>query len=104
MRFINSETKRKRLIFLLFLIPGTPKDVLTYFVGLTNVTLSQFLCITMIARIPSVVSSTFCGQMLADKDYVTAGLVYAVTGAMSVMGYMLYNRILKNRQTKKEGQ
>ena len=56
LRFINSEAKLKRLIFLLFLIPGTPKDLLTYFVGLTNIQLSQFLVISMIARIPSVIS------------------------------------------------
>lgn len=102
LRFINSENKLKRLVFLLFLIPGTPKDVLTYFVGLTDITLSQFLAISLIARIPSVVSSTFCGQMLADRNYVTAGLVYAVTGALSLMGYMLYNRIVKRRQNKRE--
>ena len=102
LRFINSENKLKRLIFLLFLIPGTPKDLLTYFVGLTDITLSQFLSISLIARIPSVISSTVCGQMLADKDYLTAGLVYAVTGAFSLMGYALYNKIVKHRQSKKE--
>ena len=103
LRFINSENKLKRVIFLLFLIPGTPKDILTYFVGLTQIRLSAFLAISLIARIPSLVSSTFCGQMLADKDYWAAGIVYAVTGGMSILGYWLYNRIVKRRQSKKEG-
>ncbi len=101
LRFINSERKLKRLVFILFLIPGTPKDVLTYFVGLTNLQLSQFLAITLIARIPSVISSTFCGQMLSDKDYITAGLVYAVTGAVSLMGYYAYTKIVNHRQDAK---
>jgi len=103
LRFINNENKLKRVIFLLFLIPGTPKDILTYFVGLTQIRLSAFLAISLIARIPSLVSSTFCGQMLADKDYWAAGIVYAVTGGMSILGYWLYNRIVKRRQSKKEG-
>lgn len=102
LRFINSETKLKRLVFLLFLIPGTPKDVLTYFVGLTAIRLSQFLAISLIARIPSVVSSAICGQMLGDKQYLVAGIVYTVTGALSLLGYFLYNRIVKRRQEKKE--
>ena len=102
LRFINSETKLKRLVFLLFLIPGTPKDVLTYFVGLTSLRLSQFLTISLIARIPSVLSSAICGQMLGDKKYLTAGLVYAITGVLSLLGYYLYNRIVKHRQKKKD--
>ena len=99
LRFINSSDKLKRLVFFLFLIPGTPKDVLTYFVGLTDLRLMQFLTISLIARIPSVVSSAVCGQMLGDKDYVTAVLVYAVTGVVSVTGYYLYTSILKRRQS-----
>ena len=98
LKFINSETKLKRLVFLLFFIPGTPKDVLTYFVGLTHMDLPTFLLIMLIARIPSVVSSAICGQMIGNKDYITAGIVFAVTGALSVLGYHIYNRILKRKQ------
>ncbi len=102
LRFINSESKLKRLVFLLFLIPGTPKDVLTYFVGLTDITLMQFLAISLIARIPSVISSTISGQFLGNEDYLKAGVVYAITGALSILGYYLYNRIVKYRKSKKE--
>lgn len=98
LKFINSETKLKRLVFLLYFIPGTPKDVLTYFVGLTKMNLSQFLCITLIARIPSVVSSTVCGQLLGDQNYMTAGIVYLITGIISGLGYCLYTRILKHKK------
>lgn len=98
LRFINSSGKLKRLVFLLFLIPGTPKDILTYFVGLTEMNLSQFLILSLIARIPSVLSSTICGQMLGDKDYITAAIVYAITGGVSILGYLIYSHILKNRE------
>ena len=74
LRFINSEQKLKRVVFLLFFIPGTPKDILTYFVGLTDMRLSEFLLITLTARIPSLVSSTISGQMLGDKQFLTAGI------------------------------
>lgn len=100
LRFINSEKKLKRVVFLLFFIPGTPKDVLTYFVGLTDMKLSEFLTITLIARIPSVLSSTLSGQMLGDEHFMTAGIVYAVTGAISILGYYLYNRIIDRKQSK----
>ncbi len=100
LRFINSEKKLKRVVFLLFFIPGTPKDVFTYFVGLTDMRLSEFLFISLIARIPSVVSSTISGQMLGEKHFVTAGIVYAVTCVISIFGYILYKRIVHHRQSK----
>jgi len=101
LRFINSEKKLKRVVFLLFFIPGTPKDILTYFVGLTDMKLSEFLVISLIARIPSVLSSTISGQMLGDKNFLTAGIVYAITGAISILGYILYNRIIQHRENKR---
>lgn len=97
LRFINNTRKLKRLVFLLFFIPGTPKDILTYFVGLTELTISQFLAITLVARIPSVVSSTICGQMLGDKHFWTAGIVYAITAVISGLGYLIY-RAITNRK------
>lgn len=100
LRFINSEQKLKRVVFLLFFIPGTPKDILTYFVGLTDMRLTEFLLITLTARIPSLVSSTISGQMLGDKQFLTAGIVYAVTGAISVIGYLCYKHIIQRRQKK----
>lgn len=90
LRFINNTKKLKRLVFLLFFIPGTPKDILTYFVGLTELTITQFLSITLIARIPSVISSTICGEMLGDKHFLIAGIVYGVTAVVSGLGYLIY--------------
>lgn len=100
LRFINSEKKLKRVVFLLFFIPGTPKDIITYFVGLTDMKLSEFLTITLIARIPSVLSSALSGQMLGDEHFMTAGIVYAVTGTVSLLGYCIYNRIIQRKQNK----
>ena len=97
-KFINSEKKLKRLVFLLFLIPGTPKDALTYFVGLTEMKLSTFLGLSLLARIPSVVSSTISGQLLGDKDFLTAGIVYAITGVISIAGYLIYSYVMKKRE------
>ncbi len=98
LRFINTEKKRNRLIFLLFFIPGTPKDLLTYFVGLTDIKLSTFLVISMVARIPSVVSSTFGGHLLGEGAYWSAAVLYGITGAVSLAGLSIYNALIKRKK------
>ena len=102
LRFINTEKKRNRLIFLLFFIPGTPKDLLTYFAGLTDIRLGAFLTISLIARLPSVVSSTFGGHMLGEGDYWSALILYGITGTVSLAGLLLYRSILRRKEKRKE--
>jgi uncharacterized membrane protein YdjX (TVP38/TMEM64 family) len=100
--FINSEKRLRRLIFLLFFIPGTPKDLFTYFVGLTSITLPDFLVISLIARIPSIVSSTVGGHFIAEGDYLTAGIILLITGIVSLCGIWIYNFISAKYRAKKK--
>lgn len=103
LRFLNTEKKRDTLIFLLFFIPGTPKDLITYFVGLTEIKLSTFLAISMVARIPSILSSTFGGHLLGEKQYLGAIVLYGTTAAVSILGLFLYHSIIrKKREERKE--
>jgi len=102
LKFLNTEKKRDFLVFLVFFIPGTPKDLLTYFVGLTEMKLSTFLIISLVARFPSIISSTFGGHLLGEGKYVTALIVYGVTAAVSLLGLWGYNAWMK-RKNNREG-
>lgn len=102
LRFLNTEKKRDILIFLAFFIPGTPKDLLTYFVGLTEIKLSAFLAISLTARIPSVITSTFGGHLLGEGEYVMAVAVYAVTALVSLLGMWGYNAWMKKREARED--
>ena len=100
-KLFSSEERIKRLLFLLFFIPGTPKDLFTFIAPLSRVTLSEFLWISMIARIPSVVSSTVGGHFLVAGDYLSAAVVFAVTGVLSLLGIVVYKRLLQKYRAKK---
>lgn len=102
LKFINTSKKRNFLIFILFFIPGTPKDLITYFAGLTDIKITEFLCISLVARFPSVISSTFGGHLLGEGQYIHALLLYGITGAVSIAGLLIYNKIIKSRQEKKK--
>ena len=100
LKFISSEEKLNRLTFILFFIPGTPKDLITYFIGLTRMTLKDFLGITLFARIPSLVSSTVGGNFIGDKRYMEAVILFVVTGIISLIGLKLYNLLMKKLEAK----
>ena len=96
--FLQNEKKLDLLVFILFLIPGTPKDLLTYVVGLTPMKLTAFLLITTLARIPSVVSSTVTGSLAQKGSYTAAIITYGVTLIVTVICVMWYRRISKQEK------
>lgn len=97
MRGEKKISKLKRIVFILYFIPGTPKDLLTYVAGLTKIKLTDFLLISGIARLPSIVSSTVGGKYLAENNYKAAIIVFSVTAVVSIAGLLIYNAITKNK-------
>lgn len=88
--FLRNNEKLDVLVFIIFFIPGTPKDIITYFIPLTDMKLSKFLIITSIARIPSVISSTIGGNALGMAQYKFTIFVFVVTGIFSLIGLYYY--------------
>ncbi len=89
--FLKNEKKLNKIIFLLFLVPGTPKDLLTYIVGLTPMKLSSFLILSTLARIPSVISSTITGDLTQTGNYLSAAIVYGTVFVISAI-WIIVNR------------
>ncbi len=97
LKFMQNEKRLNLITFTVFFLPGTPKDLLTYFVGLTDIKLSKFIFIASIARLPSIVTSTVGGSALGIKDYKAAIIVFAVTIVISLLGWIIYKQICKHR-------
>lgn len=102
-RFLQDTQKLNVLTFFIFLIPGTPKDLLSYVVGLTKMNFFTWLFISGIARIPSVITSTIGGDALGMQNYQFAVLVFAVTLGISLGGLLLYRKICRVQNEKKDG-
>ena len=97
-KFLHNEQQLTLIVFLLFFIPGTPKDLLTYFVGLTRIKALHFILITTFARIPSVLSSTYAGATLSEQNYLLTAVIFGVTLAVSAVGALVYRALLKRKQ------
>lgn len=83
--FLNDSSKLETLVFILFLIPGLPKDVLTYIVPLTSIKMRSFLLLSTIGRIPGMVASTLIGSSITDANWP---LIIAVFAVVIVVGLL----------------
>ena len=92
-------TRRNVLTFFLFLIPGTPKDLLTYCIGLTDMSIPLYLMLTTVARIPSVITSTMGGDAVLSQNYWYAFIIFGITAVISGIGLLVYHIIKKKHGT-----
>ncbi|WP_053986064.1 TVP38/TMEM64 family protein [Niameybacter massiliensis] len=99
LQFLQNNKKIEKLVFILFFIPGTPKDILTYFIPFTDLSLSKFLIISFIARVPAVISSTFAGAALQKGEVGTSLITFVVVGIVSVVGIWI-NRKFMSKHSK----
>lgn len=100
LKFLQNSSRLNILVWIIFLIPGTPKDLLTYFVGLTEIKPFTWLMISIFARIPSIITSTIGGNALGMQDYVFAIVVFGVTLILSICGILIYQRICRHHEAK----
>ena len=97
-KFLKTSSARMYLFLVIYMIPGTPKDLLGYFAGLTDLPFPVFCLICTLGRIPSVVTSTVGGNALGTRSYGAAIVVFAFTLAISALGLALYNWICKKHK------
>lgn len=88
--FLQDEKRLNMIIFTLFLIPGTPKDVMSYFVGLSKMKLGSWIFISTFARFPSIITSTAGGSLAGSGNYMFAVVVFALTAAAAAAGMAFY--------------
>ena len=93
--FINEDKRGGTVLFLLYFIPGTPKDALAYFAGITPVSYLKFIFISMFARLPAIVFSAYIGANIEQKEYTNALIVSAIAGIAFLIGFIYKDRIIK---------
>lgn len=101
-KFMQTATRLDLVIFILFFIPGTPKDLLTFFVPLTPIKPMRFFLISTVARIPSVVSSTFLGASINRGNWIIALIVFILTGVVGIAGIIINDKYLKSQERKEK--
>lgn len=76
--------KLKKLVFIMYLIPGIPKDILGYICGVTDISLRDFLVISMIGRTPALFISCFFGNHILGDNIVMLAIIGILCGVIFI--------------------
>lgn len=97
-RFLVRSPKSEIAIFVLFLIPGIPKDVLVYLSGLTPIRMLRFLVICTVGRLPGVAGSAYIGANLQQKDYHIVYIMLGISLVLFIAGVLFRDKIIDRLQ------
>lgn len=100
MKAFEESPKLNTIVFVLFLIPGLPKDVFTYLVPLTHMRMHAFIVLSNLARIPGIVISTYAASGLAKGDYTQSAIMFGALAVVAVVALVVYNVLSKKRENK----
>ncbi len=98
-KLFQNPKKIELIMLILFLIPGTPKDLLTYIGGLLPIKPIHFILISTLARIPSVISSTLAGESLAVGDWKMGVILYGAVLAIVAVIIFIIHKFDKDKTT-----
>lgn len=96
---LRDNRRLRSVLFVLFLVPGTPKDLITYLAGLTTLPLSSWVFICFVGRLPAILFSALGGSALGEARYGVVIVVAAVLAVGYLAGTWLYRRW--NREEKR---
>lgn len=98
-KLFKNPKKIEWILIILFMIPGTPKDLIVYISGLLPIKPLRLILISTFARFPSVISSTFAGNSLAQGNWQFSIIVYAITFILVGFIVVIVNKLDKSKVT-----
>lgn len=93
MKFII-EAEGAILCFILYLIPGFPKDIVSYLFGISPISFWVFALVSTLGRLPGTWISSYVGAHVAEHEYITLFLMLALVAAVSVPLYYYRHKIV----------
>ena len=73
--------------FIIFLIPGAPKDLFCYLLGLTRMSWHYFLMVITLARLPSTIMSALQGSQAQQGNYYLTVVLWVCSLGIAALLY-----------------
>lgn len=99
-KFLHTNGKYESLLFLFFLFPGTPKDLMCYVVGLTDIKWYKWLLINLVGRFPAILLSALGGSALGEQKYGIVITAFVIIIVLYFFGTFLYKKLNHSQEEK----
>ncbi len=97
-KLLKNEANLEMVLCLIFLLPGTPKDLFVYIGGLLPVKPLRFILIATLVRFPSVITSTMVGANITKGNWKTSLLIYLLTFVAVAISMVIIKIRDKNKE------
>jgi uncharacterized membrane protein YdjX (TVP38/TMEM64 family) len=89
------------ICFILYLIPGFPKDIISYLFGMSPMPFWVFAVVSTVGRLPGTWISSYFGAHVGDQQYIYAIAFIAIITALCLPLYHYRERILSRFRRRK---
>ncbi|MGN0644194.1 TVP38/TMEM64 family protein [Gemmiger sp.] len=89
---LSDPRKAQSVFFFIFLIPATPKDVVTYLAGLTGISLKSWIFVCFVGWFPAVLLTTLGGSAWGNEKYGIVAVVIALFAVCYLFGMRWYKQ------------
>ncbi|MCQ2545994.1 MAG: TVP38/TMEM64 family protein [Clostridia bacterium] len=83
------------IVFLIYLIPGLPKDICNYVAGLSELKFRPFIIISTLGRTPGIMGSLLIGHQIMQGNYTSAIIIGVVAVILFILGIIFRNRVIE---------
>lgn len=99
-KWFQNSKKIEYIMTILFLIPGSPKDLLVYVGGILPIKPIRFIIIATFARFPSVISSTIAGENIVDGNWMMSIILYVAIVLIAILLVVIVSKFDKDKIAK----
>ncbi|MBU5354679.1 TVP38/TMEM64 family protein [Paenibacillus silvae] len=92
--FMQDERKFTAFLFIFFVVPGLPKDMLVFVAALTSISSLRFFTILLVARLPWIIGSAALGSTIQTQQYTVAIIISVIAVIGFVLGYIYKDKLM----------
>ena len=83
------------IVFLLYLIPGIPKDILGYICGISRISAKNFIIYSSLGRIPGIMVSAYFGAKISSQNYALLISIAVIMILVFILGVFKGEKIVR---------
>ena len=97
MKFLHTSKRQNAFLAVVYMIPGTPKELLNYYAGLTDIKLWTWAIVCSVGRVPSIIASTIAGDALEQKKYSLGIIITGVSVVVGLIALLILRKVVTEK-------